>query len=137
VLDGPDGPRATWALTDACARLLVFWDPRKPDADALAARLPAWQDALSPVRVHLVSGSEWSTVRDLRPTIAEHLLGDPEGGTRSMLRVYRQPGAVLLGTDRLLAGGPVEGLDEIEELVEAAASELRGVSLDEAVEQAQ
>jgi hypothetical protein len=124
LLDGPDGPGTTWGLTDAAARLLVFWDPRQDDADDVAARLPAWQAALEPVRVHLVSGSEWSTVRDLRPALAEHLLGDPDGDTRLRLRVYSLPGAVLLGTDRLLAGGPVEGLSEIEELVEAAAAEV-------------
>jgi hypothetical protein len=123
LLDGPDGPGTTWRLTDSAARLLVFWDPRQDDADAVAARLPDWQATLEPVRVHLVSGSEWSTVRDLRPELAEHLLGDPDGDTRLRLRVYSLPGAVLLGTDRLLAGGPAEGLTEIEELVEAAAEE--------------
>jgi hypothetical protein len=35
--------------------------------------------------------------------------------------------AVLLGTDRLLAGGPVTGIAAIEELVGAAAEELRAV----------
>jgi hypothetical protein len=124
LLDGPDGPGTTWGLTDAAARLLVFWDPRQDDADDVIARLTGWQAALDPVRVHLVSGSEWSTVRDLRPTLAEHLLGDPDGDTRLRLRVYSLPGAVLLGTDRLLAGGPAEGLSEIEELVEAAAAEV-------------
>jgi hypothetical protein len=135
VLDGPEGPRSIWSLTDAAARLLVFWDPREPDADVVADRLPAWQAALPPVRVHLVSGSEWSTVRDLRPGLAEHLLGDPDAGARSQLRVYQQPGAVLLGTDRLLAGGPAAGLEEIEELVEAAAEQLRADTADTATTQ--
>ncbi len=128
LLDGPDGPGTTWRLTDAAARLLVFWDPRQDDADAVAARLPAWRAALDPVQVHLVSGSEWSTVRDLRPELAEHLLGDPDDDTRLRLRVYSVPGAVLLGTDRLLAGGPAEGLAEIEDLVEAAADELQAAT---------
>ena len=57
LLEGPDGPASVWRLTDAAARLLVFWDPRKDQADEVAARLPAWQQALAPVQVHLVSGS--------------------------------------------------------------------------------
>ena len=44
------------------------------------------------------------------------------------LEVFTRPGAVLLGTDRLLAGGPAEGLQEIEELVAAAAEELRAAA---------
>jgi hypothetical protein len=129
LLDGPDGPSTTWRLTDAAARLLVFWDPRQDDAGTLVARLPSWRAALAPVEVHLVSSTEWSTVRDLRPELAEHLLGDPDGDTRLRLRVYSVPGAVLLGADRLLAGGPVEGLARIEELVEAAADELRSTPM--------
>jgi hypothetical protein len=60
--------------------------------------------------------------------VADRLLGDPDGDTALRLRVFSRPGAVLLGTDRLLAGGPVTGLAEIEELVDAAAEELRAAS---------
>lgn len=131
LLEGPDGPASVWRLTDAAARLLVFWDPRKDQADEVAARLPAWQQALAPVQVHLVSGSEWASARDLRPDLADHLLGDPDGDTRARMGVHHQPGAVLLGTDRLFAGGPAEGLAEIEELVEAAAVELTAAPVEQ------
>ena len=125
VLDGPDGPGSLWRLTDTAARLLVFWNPREEGASAaLVARLPVWQERLSPVRVHLVSRTEWSTVRDLWPEVADDLLGDPDDETRVRLQVLPFPGAVLLGTDRLLAGGPVSGIVEIEELVDAAAEQL-------------
>jgi len=128
VLDGPDGPGSLWKLSDAAARLLVFWNPRDEGATAVAARLCVWQDALSPVRVHLVSRTEWAEVRDLWPDLSEDLLGDPDDETRVRLQVLPFPGAVLLGTDRLLAGGPVAGIAEIEELVDAAAAELQAAA---------
>jgi hypothetical protein len=127
VLDGPDGPRSVWSLSDAAARLLVFWDPGRETARAIAARVPVWQAQLGPVRVHLVSHSEWADARDVWPDLADVLLGDPDDQTRVHLGLFARPGAVLLGTDRLLAGGPAEDLDEIEELVAAAAVELQSL----------
>jgi hypothetical protein len=124
LVDGPDGPGSVWKLTDTAARLLVFWDPRRDSAGDLAERLPVWQEQLDPVRVHLVSHSEWAPVAELWPDLADSLLGDPDGMTRANLGVVGQPGAVLLGADRLLAGGPASGLEHIEELVEAAAEEI-------------
>jgi len=125
VLDGPDGPGATWRLTDTAARLLVFWDPTDEGTGVVIAdRASSWQALLGPVRVHLVTQSEWGHAVAVRPDLGEVLLGDPDGDARERLGVLTLPGAVLLGTDRQLAGGPVEGLDAIEDLVEAAAAEI-------------
>ena len=134
VLDGPGGPGAIWRLSDTAARLLVFWDPTDAETAVVAERVPTWQRLLPPVRVHLVTQSEWEQAVAVRPDLADVLLGDPEGETRLRLGVSAMPGAALLGTDRQLAGGPVDGLDAIEELVEAAAAELAaavGVSPEE------
>jgi Methylamine utilisation protein MauE len=128
VLDGPDGPGSVWRLTDAAARLLVFWDPRDGGAATIAARLPVWQERVSPVRVHLVSGTEWAEARSLWPGLAGDLLGDPYDELRVRLQVLPFPGAVLLGTDRRLAGGPVSGMVALEELVRATAEELQAAS---------
>ena len=127
VLDGPDGPLSVWALCESAARLLVFWNPDDEDQAAVADRLPVWQELLAPVRVHLVSEQEWTSAAALRPELADDLLGDPEGETQARLGVPA-PGAALLGTDRHLAGGPVGGLEEIEELVEAAAEQVRNTT---------
>ena len=129
LLDGPSGAGSVWQLGDSAARLLVFWDPTDAGTTALADRLPVWQEALGPVRVHLVTQSEWSTAAALRPDLAEHLLGDPEGEARQRLGVFVMPGAVIVGTDRMLAGGPVEGAGEIEDLVAAAAEEIHAAGL--------
>ena len=125
VVDGPEGPVSLWRLSDAAARLLVFWDPQRDPAGDLAERLPAWQEQLDPVRVHLVSNSEWAPATELWSELADSLLGDPDDQTRVNLGVFDRPGAVLLGADRILAGGPAAGIEEIEELVEAAAEEVR------------
>jgi hypothetical protein len=129
VLDGPGGPGSVWALSDAAARLLVFDDLAGGDETAaLVDRLPGWVAALAPVEGHLVGQTEWGDLSAAYPDVADRLLGDPDGDTALRLRVFSRPGAVLLGTDRLLAGGPVTGLAEIEELVDAAAEELRAAS---------
>jgi hypothetical protein len=125
LLDGPDGPGTLWSLTDVAARFLVFWNPIDETMTEIAERLGSWKEQLAPVRVHLVTHSEWSQAVEVRPELADELLGDPDGRTQQALGVHTQPGAVLLGADRLLAGGPVSTLEEIEELVEAAAEELR------------
>ena len=128
LLDGPSGAGSVWELGDSAARLLVFWDPADAESAELADRLPAWQEELGPVRAHLVTQSEWCAAAALRPDLADHLLGDPEGETRQRLGVFVTPGAVIVGTDRMLAGGPVEGVMGIEELVAAAAEEIRAAT---------
>ena len=127
VVDGPEGPGALWKLSDAAARLLVFWDPTADATASLPERLPEWRRLLDPVRVHLVTQSEWSQAVAVVPQLAGDLLGDPEGDARRRLGVWEMPGAVLVGTDRLLAGGPATGVAEIEELIGAAAEELQAV----------
>jgi hypothetical protein len=128
VVDGPTGPVSLWTLSDAAARLLVFWDPRARATAGLPERLPEWRRLLAPVQVHLVTQSEWAQAVEVVPHLSADLLGDPEGEVRRRLATWRVPSAVLVGTDRLLAGGPAGGVDEIEELVEAAAEELRAAA---------
>lgn len=128
VLDGPHGPASVWQLGDQAARLFVFGDLAAEDTSHVAQRLPVWQEQLGPVRVHLVTQSEWQEAAAAWPDLADQLLGDPEGETIARLRVTGRPGAVLVGTDRYLAGGPVVGVADIEELVEAAAEEIQAAA---------
>ena len=124
VVDGPQGPGSLWRLSDEAARLLVFWDPTAEATATLPDRLPEWRRMLAPVQVHLVTQSEWAQAAAVVPHLSADLLGDPGGEGRKRLGLWTMPGAVLIGTDRLLAGGPATGVEEIEELVEAAAEEL-------------
>lgn len=124
LLDGPDGPRSVWQLSDAAARLLVFCNPADPGTAGLDEQVARWAADLPAVEVHVVGPSTWDRLGHDHPTLAGFVLGDVDGALRDRLQVAT-PGAVILGTDRLLAGGPVEGFDEIEELVAEAARLLR------------
>jgi hypothetical protein len=130
VVDGPTGPCSLWSLSDVAARLLVFWDPTARATSDFAERLPEWRRLLDPVQVHLVTQSEWAQAAEVVPHLSADLLGDPGGEVRQRLATWRVPSAVLVGTDRLLAGGPAEGVEEIEELVQAAAEELRAAAVE-------
>ncbi len=114
TLQGPDGPLALTDLTDVAARLLVFGDPSRDPG--LVDRVSTWAARLAPVRAHVVVESTDSWEGDL-------VLLDPRGLFRQRLGAA-SPGAVLLGTDRMLAGGPVTGDGEVADLVEAVAAEL-------------
>jgi hypothetical protein len=128
VLDGPGGPGSVWSLADTAARLLVFGELTGQAGAELIGRLQRWGELLAPVEVHLVGSGEWAELASRHPEIADRLLGDPDGDTALRLRIFGQPGAVLLGTDRLLAGGPVTGIADIDDLVEAAAEQIEAAT---------
>ena len=79
----------------------------------------SWAARLAPVRVHLVTERGWAPAG----LDGELVLLDPRGAYRGRLGAA-SPGAGLLGPDRMLAGGPVAGLDDITSLVEAVAAGL-------------
>jgi hypothetical protein len=108
--------------------MLVFLEPTDPAADQLLTRLDRWAERLAPVRVHLVADEEWQVLADRDPARARRYLGDPGGSVRGRFGIEDR-GAVLLGTDRFLAGGPAEGDEEIEELVEATIEQLHAAGL--------
>jgi hypothetical protein len=114
VLHDDAGPVPVRQLSDRAARLLVFCDPARDGEVAAGAR--AWAARLAPVRVHVVTEGEQGEQ-------GEGLLRDPGSAFRRALGVS-SPGAVLLGTDGMLAGGPAAGPDEMTALVEAMALEL-------------
>lgn len=92
-------------------------------------QIPAWAQDLGPavaVRAHF-------TVRDAEAlgsldedvaTVLPDALFDPEGTLPRLLEVWGTPAAVLLGTDDMLAGGPVAGSEAVMQLVEDIQSNL-------------
>lgn len=85
-------------------------------------RLSAWRERLPELDVQLVHTQRpWD-----EPRLAgvDGVWWDPGSQVFDALRAGTSPAAVLLGADGLLAGGPVTGLDEIEQFVDDIAAEL-------------
>lgn len=123
VLDGPDGLVTATELSDTAARMLVFVEPTDPAAADLLSRIDDWAARLAPVQLHLVADYEWQDLARRYPDQAHRYLGDAAAAVRGRFGVTER-GAVLLGTDRFLAGGPARDDEEIIELMEAAIEQL-------------
>lgn len=130
VLD-PDGrPTALRSLAAGGAQLLVFLSPGCGSCAGIARDLPRWRDRDLPIAVRAVVHSNWLDTPG-SPVWVETALVDEDGAAGRALGVRGTPGAVLLGADGLLAGGPVAGAGavralyvEIAEQLEAAADPL-------------
>ncbi|EZP39139.1 putative membrane protein [Micrococcus luteus] len=94
-------------------------------------RLDEFKDALGPVRLRVLMsqhapGAE-GAIRS-GAVDASLVLADPAGAASQALGLHSFPTAVLLGTDRLTAGGPVGGADDVlaflEEIREIMTTEL-------------
>jgi hypothetical protein len=134
VLDSPDGLVTATDLSRTAARMLVFVEPTDPAAADLMSRIDDWAERLAPVQLHLVADYEWHHLARRYPDQAHRYLGDPAAAVRGRFGVDER-GAVLLGTDGFLAGGPARDDDEIDELMEAAIEQLdaaRGAAPDTA-----
>ena len=103
------------------ARLLVFLNLNCGSCISLRAELPAFAEANPEVAVHPVyhSGVEVAAI----PEGLDWLL-DPDGGVSRTFDFFVTPSAILLGTDGLLAGGPVEGADNVLDLLAGVSEEL-------------
>lgn len=87
-------------------------------------RLPEFVNRLGPVRARVLvprhgTGQEHAPPRGHIPH--DLVLEDPAGAAIRALGLTSYPSAVLLGTDRLTAGGPVFGADAVLDLLEEVA----------------
>lgn len=100
---------------------------------AVIARLPEFQDALGPVLLRVLVPQRTPDAPDAGAIPPELVLGDPDGAAARAVGLTGFPMAVLLGTDRLTAGGPVGGadgvLDFLEEIREIMTVELPAVQV--------
>ncbi|CAM3665995.1 TlpA family protein disulfide reductase [Nocardioides zeicaulis] len=121
VLRMPDGTTATLAeLASTQARLLVVLNTHCGPCLRTAEKLDAWAARLAPavglVAVYAEDG--------LTTTHADTLSAvEPDRNVRRVFSVGA-PGAVLLGADGLMAGGPVAGERDVERFVDDVAEQL-------------
>ncbi len=125
VVETVDGQRQTLReLATSQARLLVFLSQRCGACVRVADRLLTWQEQLGgAVGVHAVYYDELDQLGPEAPP-AGLLLRQPDRGVSLVLDMPYTPSAVLLGTDGLLAGGPVIGEKEIAAMVDDIVAEL-------------
>ena len=125
MLEDPQGRLHSMRdLARTRARLLVFLNLNCGSCISLRAELPAFAEANPEVAVHPVyhSGVEVAAI----PEGLDWLL-DPDGGVSRTFDFFVTPSAILLGTDGLLAGGPVEGADNVLDLLAGVSEELAAV----------
>ncbi|RFA15293.1 hypothetical protein B7R21_04540 [Subtercola boreus] len=99
------------------ATLLVFVQADCHACSTVVARLPEWAAALEPaVSIRVATSATPGELSETYPEVADSALHAARG-LRRALGIDMLPAAVLLGTDRRVAAGPVLGPDEIEALV--------------------
>jgi thiol-disulfide isomerase/thioredoxin len=109
--------------TRTSALLLVFLSPGCGPCGRLGPLLAGWNEELAPVSVRAVVVAQPQIV-DALPYLDGQSYFDPFGTTREAFGVGT-PAAVLLGTDGRLAGGPVQGEQEVRDFVAEIAEHLR------------
>ena len=109
--------------TEAAAHLIIFLSPGCSPCGRIGPHLAEWDEQLGPVQVRAVVSSRPEIVSSL-PYLAGRAYFDPYGTARVAFGVG-SPAAVLLGTDGMLAGGPVQGEDAVYDFVAEVTEHLR------------
>ena len=106
--------------------LLLAVSPTCGACDAVLGRLPEWRPLLPEVDLRIltsfVPGHPKTTILS-----EPQSLHDPENLIRDSIQDWKTPSAVLLGADGMLAGGPVTGVEAIEQFVAEVYESLHGV----------
>jgi len=105
------------------AHLLVFLSPGCGPCRRIGPQLGQWGADLDPVSVRAVVSAQPQSLADM-PYLAGHAYFDPFALARTAFGVGT-PSAVLLGTDGMLAGGPVQGEDDVTAFVAELTERLR------------
>lgn len=102
------------------AHLLLFLSMECGYCDDIKALVPGWINAIPQVAIKVVSprSAEEYFAKGDPYSLRGHYLRDVNEEVSHLLAIEAVPAAVLLGTDGLLAGGPVEGKKAVIELVE-------------------
>jgi thiol-disulfide isomerase/thioredoxin len=109
--------------TMTSAHLLVFLSPGCGPCERIGPDLAQWAETLRPVTLRAVVTAVPAVV-DSHPYFDGLAYYDPFGLARASFGLGT-PAAVLLGTDGLLAGGPVQGEDDVRSFVAEVREHLR------------
>lgn len=124
TLQDPDGHQLPLrALIHHRAQLLLFLSPGCGSCAGIARDLPRWRARELPIGIRAVVSAA-ALDRSATPAWVETALVDPTGEVGRTLGVLGTPGAVLLGADGLLAGGPVVGSAAVREFYVQIAEQL-------------
>lgn len=107
------------------AQLLLFVDPGCGHCEAVAARIGQWRAMMPQIGIHFVVGGTASWLKDRRPEWVEHAWYDDDRAAAQVFQCEATPSAVLLGTDGMLAGGPVSGDSSVLDFVEEIHQQLQ------------
>ena len=105
------------------AVLLVFVSPGCSPCATAISQLATWDEWLGPVRVRAVVAQSLDTAVAMAPELEDRVLHDPDAAAARIFALGT-PGAVLLGGDGMLAGGPAQGREAVSEFVEDIRAEL-------------
>jgi hypothetical protein len=108
------------------ARLLLLVSPGCGSCTEVIRSARRWRDELSPaVEVHLVTFARQEALESVvDEELWDSVLYDVEHFLDDLMGMRATPSAVLLGADRLLAGGPVRGQEDISAFVKDIKAEL-------------
>ena len=119
-----DRPVTLRRLAESRAQLLIWVTCGCTRSFEAVERAAAWRESLGAVLdVRLVSTMPPETTEQQFVTAVEWLY-DPDEAAMRTIGMRRDPAALLLGADGLVAGGPVEGLDELDDLVRQIEEQL-------------
>lgn len=119
-----DGTTSSLAeLARRQARLVVVLNPGCSPCVRTAEKLDAWAEKLAPAVGVLVVYADENAAASPVGHAPELSAWEPERNVRRVFDVVT-PAAILLGADGFLAGGPVDGEDEVTELVTEVLMEL-------------
>lgn len=117
------GTTSLRALTRSQAQLLVLVNCWCGPTFEVIDRLPGWRERVPALGLQLVhTHAPWD---EHRVADLPGVWWDPGSQAYSALHAGSSPAAVLLGADGLLAGGPVNGVEQIEAFVSDIATQLQ------------
>lgn len=122
LLDADNNPVTLHQLISESAVLLVNVSIGCGPCHRVAPQVPGWAEQLAPLRV-VVTVRDRPIAVDAFPQVADYFMQDTDSRVANMMRLAN-PSAVLLGADGLLAGGPVIGVEAVEEFVAEIAAAL-------------